>query len=198
MTRIAFARGPFATLNKAAGRVMGCCERGVDQMDFTSIESVLGLASTALGATGKAVSTVEAVKKLLASEKKPGSSEAQTLLNTLATELTAANMMNVQLSEAIKALSRELKRQDDFENEKARYELFQTDQRDVVFKLKTDQANGQPVHFICPVCLNADRQIGFISGEGDYKHCQKNRDHIFRFKNTPYTRPSTGTDWTAY
>ncbi|MBZ9732230.1 hypothetical protein LB534_00070 [Mesorhizobium sp. CA18] len=108
-------------------------------MDFSTFESVLGLASTALGATGKAVSTVEAVKKLLKSEKKPGNGEAngeaQTLLNTLATELTAANMMNVQLSEAIKGLIRELKRQDDFENEKARYELFQTGERDMVFKL---------------------------------------------------------------
>jgi hypothetical protein len=163
-------------------------------MDFNLIESVVGLASTALGATGKAVSTAEAVKKLLASEKKPGNSEAQTLLNTLATELTAANMMNVQLSEAIKALSRELKRQDDFENEKARYELFQTDQHDMVFKLRGDQANGQPIHFVCPVCLNADRLISFISGEGDFKVCQKSREHTFRFKKTIYQRAKSGWD----
>lgn len=158
-------------------------------MDFSSIESVLGLASTVLGATGKAVSTIETVKKLLASEKKPDNSEALTLLNTLATELTAANMMNVQLSEALKALSRELKRQDDFENDKARYELFQTGQNDIVFKLKEDQANGQPAHFICPVCLNSDRQISFISGEGDFKVCQKNGEHTFRFKSTQFNRP---------
>lgn len=157
-------------------------------MDFSSIESVLGLASTALGATGKAVSTVEAVKKLLTAEKKPDNSEAQALLNTLATELTAANMMNVQLSEAIKALSRELKQQDDFEKEKARYELFQTGQNDMVFKLKEGQSNGQPIHFICPVCLNSDRNISFISGEGDFKICQKNREHSFRFRSTQYTR----------
>ncbi|TPI79517.1 hypothetical protein [Mesorhizobium sp. B2-8-9] len=165
-------------------------------MDFSSIESVLGLASTALGATGKAVSTVEAVRKLLASEKKSGNSEAQTLLNTLATELTAANMMNVQLSEAIKALSRELKKQDDFENEKARYELFQTDQHDIVFRLRGDQANGQPMHFICPVCLNADRLISFISGEGDFKVCQKSSHHTFRFNKTGYARAGrASTDW---
>lgn len=157
-------------------------------MDFSSIESVLGLASTALGATGKAVSTVEAVKKLLTAEKKPDNGEAQALLNTLATELTAANMMNVQLSEAIKALSRELKQQDDFEKEKARYELFQTGQNDMVFKLKEGQSNGQPIHFICPVCLNSDRNISFISGEGDFKICQKNREHSFRFRSTQYTR----------
>lgn len=170
----------------------------VGRMEIGTIESVLGLASTALGATGKAVSTVEAVKKLFSSEKKPENSEAQTLLNTLAVELTAANMMNVQLSEALKGLSREMKLQDDFENEKARYELFQTEQRDIVFKLKDDAANGQPLHFVCPVCLNAERQISFISGEGDYKVCQKNRDHTFRFKSTQYTRVERGhSDWMA-
>src|SRR5690606_6619466 len=123
-----------------------------------------------------------------ASEKKPDSGEAQTLLNTLAIELTAANMMNVQLSEALKALSRELKRQDDFESEKARYEFFQTEQNDVVFRLREDHANGQPAHFICPVCLNSERQISFATGEGDFKACQKNRDHVFRFKSSQYIR----------
>lgn len=165
-------------------------------MDFSQIESVLGLATTALGATGKAVSTVEAVKKLLKSEKKPDSGEATSLLNTLATELTAANMMNVQLSEALKALSRELKRQDEFEQEKARYELFETGQRDLVFKLREDMANGQPIHFICPVCLNSDKQISFVRGEGDFKTCQKTPDHLFKFKDTPIRqRMNTRTNW---
>ncbi|WP_024587627.1 hypothetical protein [Aliihoeflea sp. 2WW] len=164
-------------------------------MDFTTIESVLGLATTALGATGKAVSTVETVKKLLASDRQPDNSEAQAALNTLATELTAANMMNVQLSEAIKALSRELKRQDEFDNERARYELFQTGQNDIVFKLKDDQANGQPIHFICPVCLNADRQISYIVGERDYKTCQKDKHHLFKFRNTPMPQPKRSQGW---
>ncbi|MEO9340470.1 hypothetical protein ABFT80_23955 [Mesorhizobium sp. SB112] len=158
-------------------------------MDYTEIEGLLGLASTALGATGKAVSTVEAVKKLFASEKKPDSSEAHSLLNTLAAELTAANITNMQLSNGIKELSGALRRQDDFESEKARYELFQTSQQDMVFKLKEDHANGQPVHFICPVCLNADRQISFISGRGDYKRCQKNSNHTFQFSYTPPVGP---------
>lgn len=49
---------------------------------------------------------------------------------------------DVQLSEAIKALSRDLNRQDDFENKKARYELFQTGQQDVVFKLREVMRTG--------------------------------------------------------
>ena len=168
-------------------------------MDIGTITTALGLASGAIGATGQAVSTVDAIKKLFASDKKPDNSEAQELLNTLASQLTAANMMNVQLSEAIKALSRELKQQDDFENEKARYELFQTGRDDMVFRLRGDQANGQPIHYICPVCLNSDRQVIFIAGEGDFKVCQKNREHTFRFSSSQYDRArSARTDWSPF
>ncbi|TGP14619.1 MAG: hypothetical protein E5V91_19950 [Mesorhizobium sp.] len=175
-------------------------------MDLSTIESVLGLATTALGATGKAVSTVEAVKKLLKSEKRiakgdnsEANGEVQTLLNTLATELTAANMMNVQLSEAIKTLIRELKSQDDFENEKSRYELFQTGQQDIVFRLKADQADSQPAHYACPVCLNRDKLISFITGQGDYRLCQTNSSHTFRFHDTPVRQPNRAhTDWSPF
>lgn len=164
-------------------------------MDFSQIETALGLASSALGTTGKAVATFEAVKKLLKSEKKPDNGEADSLLSTLATELTTANVMNVQLSEALKVLSRELKQQDEFEKEKSRYELFRTGQNDMVFKLRVDAANGQPDHFICPVCLNRDKLVSFITGEGDYKRCQTSSEHTFTFSKTHYSRPTRGSGW---
>lgn len=161
-------------------------------MDLTAITTAIGLATTALGATEKAAMTAETVKKLFSADKKPDNSEVQSLLNTLAAQLTAANMLNVDLSEAIKKISRELKNQDDFENEKSRYELFQTSQNDIVYRFRQDHTSGQPDHFICPVCLNSDRKFSFITGEGDYKVCQKIRDHIFRFKSSPPPKVRTG------
>jgi hypothetical protein len=161
-------------------------------MDLTAITTAIGLATTALGATEKAVLTAEAVKKLFSADKKPDNGEVQALLNTLAAQLTAANMLNVDLSEAIKTISRELKIQDDFENEKSRYELFQTGPNDIVYRVRQDHTNGQPDHFICPVCLNSDRKFSFITGEGDFKVCQKIREHVFRFKTSPPPRVRTG------
>lgn len=158
-------------------------------MDLTAITTAIGLATTALGATEKAAATAETVKKLFASDKKPENTEVQALLNTLAAQLTAANMLNVDLSEAIKSLSRDMKRDDEFEAEKARYQLFQTGQNDLVYKLKEDQANGEPIHFVCPVCLRSERLISYIAGEGDFKTCQKDKSHTFRFKSTPWPRP---------
>ena len=159
-------------------------------MDLTTINEALGLASSAVGLTGKAASTIGAIRGLFEGGKAPDNSETSKLLNTLANELTMANMTNVQLSDALKTLSRELLRQDEFEREKDRYELFQTGERDIVFKLKPDMANGQPEHFLCPVCLNRDKLFSYITGEGDYKLCQTNSTHTFRFKQTEWRQPA--------
>ena len=163
-------------------------------MDFSQIESALALATTAFGATDKAVSTVQAIKGLFNSEKPTDTSEASKLLNSLAAELTAANLMNVQLSESLRALAVEFKRVDEFETLKARYELYRTREDSLVFKLRADKAEGEPEHFVCPVCLNRDRLISYLQGTGDYKTCQTHRDHVFRFSNTPIRMPSRN-DW---
>lgn len=165
-------------------------------MDLTPFNEALGLATSAVGLTGKATSTVAAIKGLIDGGKTADSDETAKLLNTLAAELTSANMMNVQLSEALKNLSQELLRQDSFEKEKARYEMFKTGQRDIVYKLKESAADGQPSHFICTVCLNSHSLVSFITGEGDFKICQKDRGHQFRFNKTPPPRrAATRSAW---
>lgn len=155
------------------------------RLDLSQISEAIGLASSAAGATGKAADTIKTITTLFRSDKEPDKDEAARLLNTLAVELTAANMINVNISTALKKLSHALHQQDQFEQEKRRYELFKTGTNDIVFKLKSDLSNGQPDHFICPVCLNRDKLVSFISGEGDYKRCQTDKDHFFHFSDTP-------------
>ncbi|TAU80452.1 hypothetical protein ELI41_29540 (plasmid) [Rhizobium leguminosarum] len=156
-------------------------------IDMTTIETALGLASTAVGVTSKAASTAEAFKKLFTSEKAPDSGEAMRLVNALATELTTANVMNVQLSESLRAISIELRKEDQFEQEKARYELVTTPYGDLVYKLRHDKADGEPIHYICPACLKKDRLITIIQGDADYKACQNNREHGFTFNVVRYS-----------
>jgi hypothetical protein len=154
-------------------------------MDVTQIGEYIGLATSAVGLTGKATDTIGSIKALFEGGKTPDSEQVQRLLNTLATELTSANMMNVQISEALRNLSQEIQKHDEFEKEKARYELFQTNESDMVFRLKEDAANGQPVHFICPVCLNRDKLISFITGDQYFKRCQTDPSHGYEFQQSP-------------
>ncbi|GAK71134.1 hypothetical protein RRU01S_15_00590 [Agrobacterium rubi TR3 = NBRC 13261] len=159
-------------------------------MDLTTFNEALGLASSAVGLTGKAASTITAIKGMFEGGKTPDSGEASKLLNELANELTLANMTNVQISQALKALNQELLRQDEFAREKARYELFQTAEGSLVFKLSDAMRNNQPAHFICPVCLNRDRLVSFLQGNGDYRTCQTDHHHVYKFADTPYPNDS--------
>lgn len=155
-------------------------------MDMSFLENALALAGTALSVTDKAAGTADAIKKLFSSDKSPDAAEAISLVNKLAGELTAANVMNVDLSSALKRLSHELKAQDEFEQEKARYQLVTTPIGDMVYKLREDMANGEPIHYVCPACLKKDRLVIFIQGEGDHKRCQVNGDHLYTFNRTEY------------
>ncbi|MBY5538717.1 hypothetical protein HFO60_01300 [Rhizobium leguminosarum] len=124
---------------------------------------------------------------MFSGDKTPDADEANKLVNALSGELTVANIMNVQLSDALKRLSLELRAEDEFAKERARYELVATERRDMVYRLKADAANGQPIHDACPVCMQ-EKKIMFIRGDGDTRHCQANNQHIFRYTKTPPPR----------
>lgn len=164
-------------------------------MDMTQIQSAIALVTTAIGMTNQAVSTADLIKKLFSSSEGPDDGEASKLLNALASELTTANVMNMQLSEALKTLSRELQRQDEFERDKSRYEMFATTTGDIVFALKAELANGQPTHFICPVCMNRDKLITYVTGQGDFKRCQTDNNHLYRFGQSPPPQVRRSSNW---
>ncbi|WP_090058460.1 hypothetical protein [Celeribacter neptunius] len=164
-------------------------------MDLTSVSEIIGLATGAVGLTGKAASTAETIKGLISSDKEPDKGETAQLLNTLASQLTAANLMNVQLSEALRSLSADLQKQDEFEREKARYELHETGDEALVFKLREDAANGQPMHYLCPVCLHRDKLFSYLQGDNKIKFCQTDSTHFFHFAPREPRKPRRGSAW---
>lgn len=150
-------------------------------VDVVTIQTALGLASSAMGATGSLVSVAERIKSLVSSGK-PSDAELNGLVNQLARELTAANMQNVQLSTTLAALAAELEREDEFQKTKARYELFKTDGWDFVWKLKDEFKNEEPMHFACPICMSeGKRSFATQKGGGgpnDWLECQRCRHHF--------------------
>ncbi|PTX04608.1 hypothetical protein [Pararhodobacter aggregans] len=160
-------------------------------MDMVEIGAAIGLASQAVGLTGKAAEAVASIKGLFRPDGSVDTEEAKRQLNALAAELTAANMANVQISGALRKLSDELNRADEFQSARARYELIQTENGDYLFRLRADDAAGEPTHYICPVCLNKDKVFSFVrvSGAG-YGTCQADKQHIFLFNVQPKEKPN--------
>lgn len=163
-------------------------------MDLSTFEQAVGLASSAATATGQAATAFDSLKKLFSGGKAPDNSEALALINSLANDLTYANMTNVKISEALRNVREELRRDDHLERQKARYKLVATSQGAMVYQLREDMADGEPPHFICPVCLNKDRLVTYLQGTGDYKQCQTVRDHLYQFTETEWRQPSHGRD----
>lgn len=152
-------------------------------MDLAQIQELIGLAGSAVGLTGKAADSANAVKKLL--DGKPGSADPKTveLLNVLATSLTAANMTNVQLSSQLKALLAQIEHEAEFRSKLANYQLVETDYGDMLLQLRSDDNGSEPIHFICPICVENTQKFHFVTGpkNGTGKHCQ-NCNHYFPFR----------------
>jgi hypothetical protein len=47
---------------------------------------------------------------------------------------------------------------------------------------KADTYNGEPMHFICPVCMKQNQIISYITGISEYKVCQTDTAHTFGFE----------------
>ncbi|PSL17626.1 hypothetical protein [Shimia abyssi] len=153
-------------------------------MDHTQIQEALGLASSAVGISDKATKTIRAVETQLNYGSVEVEGALAELIAQLVVELTTANITNTQLYEVVKNLNRKFHENVAFEQEKARYEMVETAEGDYVFRIKDHMVDEQPIHYICPVCLNQDKRISYIAGR-HRRVCQTNRKHVFSFGKKP-------------
>lgn len=162
---------------------------GEFRMDLSEIQVILGLAANAVGLTKDAASTVIQMRQAVSGNELQGDTrKAEELLNILATDLTAANMANVQLSTHLKALSDALLRENALEKRKRRYKLVDMGEGVILFVLRAEDADEDPPHYICPICLEKERRFHFVTGPagGDGKHCQ-GCGHYFQFRKPHYS-----------
>ncbi len=152
-------------------------------MDFTQIQALLGVAASAAGFTKDAASTVAEVKKVFAADKGSASGETQGLLSSLAEQLTAANMTNAKLSTLLVELGKTLQAESDFDERRRRYRLVDNGHGEMLWELRSEAAEGEPPHYICPICIEKTRQFHYVTGSpsAEGKYCQSCR-HFFRFR----------------
>lgn len=129
-------------------------------MDFSTI---LAGIPAALDCGKKALDLVKGAKELAPKESKESGTltdalgsifELQAkLLETQGLMLEAQRIMNATEQRAADA-ERKLREQDEWNTEAARYGLRRMDGTgSFIYSLKDDQANGQPLHHLCPVCF---------------------------------------------
>jgi hypothetical protein len=67
----------------------------------------------------------------------------------------------MKMAEELMAMRDELRRLQDWQAEAARYELVEVAQGVVVRQLRSDRANGEPIHRLCPQCFE-DRKKSYL------------------------------------
>lgn len=162
-------------------------------MDIAQINAVLGLASGAAGLTTQAAQTVQAIKDLFARSKSDGKDEMTDLLNALVTELTSANLLNLRLSNALSEISESVAKDIYFEQKMKRYQLFTTNQGDIVYQLQDEFIKNDPPHYICPICIEKNKAFHFVVGSSNErgKRCQ-GCGHYFIFRESNPIKRTTG------
>ena len=157
--------------------------------DFTQLGAFANAASTALKVTSDAVKTVQSIKDLVGKDEASSRSEIDALLNKLMTELTLANLQNLQLSDQLKQVTNTIVAVADFQSKLSRYEEYHTPQGAILLRLKSEFQSDGVGHFVCPICVEKKREFHYVTGSPDHngKHCQCCL-HFFEFRRSDPVR----------
>jgi hypothetical protein len=167
----------------------GMSKRRAAKMNPNRLQEMLGLASAAAAFCDRTIHAVSALRELLNRAKPKRDPEVTETLKKLDADLLATAVVHARLSAKLTSLNEEISRNEEFEKERSRYELVETSEGDFVFRIKNNMADEQPIHYICPVCVNRDKTISFIAGR-NRKVCQTDRKHVFNFgKTAPVLTP---------
>ena len=108
---------------------------------------------TTLGLIKSCLDNVSAIKSLFTREQEPDE------INLIQRQLVETSSQLIQIQKNQMALLQEnaklqqaLKEKEQWENESKRYELYKARTGDLVYVLKQDEANNQPIHAICTQC----------------------------------------------
>ncbi|WP_460273912.1 hypothetical protein [Celeribacter sp. ULVN23_4] len=139
-------------------------------MDIETIKQAIEFAGTSGTAVKNLGSGIESIKSAFSSKSKEIPSEVKDLLVTLSSNVADAKLANADLKLKLADLQTELEKRVSFERRKARYKLIQTPAGNLLYQLQTDMAEGEPLHYACPICMEKD-QISILQGDSSGVRC---------------------------
>jgi uncharacterized protein YlaI len=91
----------------------------------------------------------------------------------------AAQERQSALAQEVNTLKQQLLNLEDWDAEMRRYELFEFPTKTLAYRLKADMANGQPIHYLCPDCINkrVPTKLQPITSDGKTLFC-----HVCEFR----------------
>lgn len=148
--------------------------------DFETLNSAVGLAGDAGTATGNIARAIQTVQGLFQKSQAGADADIKLALSDLTLQVANAQMANADLKLQLTALQDELRQAQAFKSDLDRYELWETPTGSVVHRLKEAMNNGEPMHYLCPNCIESKRK-SILQGPRHYRECP-NCKTSFRFE----------------
>lgn len=139
-------------------------------LDFESLSGVVEFFGDAGAATGKIAKSWETVQKLLKKSEVGTDPDVKLALSELTMQIANAQVANSNLKVQLVALQDELAVARDFQSDLGRYDLWETPAGAIVYRLREAEANNQPLHYLCPSCIENKRK-SILQGHAEWREC---------------------------
>lgn len=154
-------------------------------MDF-DFELMKGLSDTVARAAGAVRQVADAFASLKGVTKSPhGRSEAEVeaAIAQVTLAIENANLNNRLLDAQVAMLADAIRKANEAQAQLDRYQLWETEMGNLVYRLKDTERGDEPSHFICPSCHGEGRR-SILQGQRWSKKCES-CESVFLFERQP-------------
>ncbi|MCV0424162.1 MAG: hypothetical protein K5905_01695 [Roseibium sp.] len=120
--------------------------------------------------TSTAMDLAAELQSLASRSKHAGDMELNHLVAALKSEITNANRANIAIQKTLSKIEKAALEAVVVKSKLDRYALWQTPAGASVYRLKADRAEGDPMHYVCPVCYQ-NAKISILQGSQMKKDC---------------------------
>ena len=159
-------------------------------MDFDpqSLNEAIETASNAGGAVKQWGGAFSTFKALFDKCEASSNADLKAALAEMTLKVADAELASADLKMQLVSLKEEIERVNKFKSDLDRYELWQTPAGDPVYRLKALEGETEPVHFLCPNCIQDGRKRVLL-GNDFLKECNDCKAS-YRFRPYPGTKGS--------
>lgn len=143
---------------------------GAMQFGIDEIEGLFELLDKGAGALKGAIDIFDRIKQVRERKKAVADAEVDTLVLQLMGEVKDAQLANVSLKAQLLLVHEKAALQQRLSAEFDRYALWKSPAGALVYRLKDDRADEEPLHYLCPACKEAGRK-SILQGHEEAVQC---------------------------
>lgn len=122
-------------------------------------------------------------------------SEVQQKLMDANAAALASQDKQASLAERVRELEAQLRDSEDWKSQMQSYELMEFPTKALAYKLKSEMANGEPIHYLCTACVDKKKKTT-LQPKQRHLHCPECKYAILTQQDPPPSnRRSNPTSW---